>query len=302
MRRVGYVRVLGAWLGLFVPSVGEGRLERETGEPQGLRIGAELRLRHPRTGRMNEPARILGFLRSKSTGGLAVAVLFRDGVLQHGPLEKLRLEALPFGSQRRRLRALKREVREALRDELGLDASSVPIFTLRSEALQAVYRQRHGKTDSLAGLHSRGQALVSRNHAFGQRQTMVHEVIHGLSQPFIRSAPSELYEGITEYFAYRVAIRRFGYLAPQRGHSYYPRYLFALRVAELVGERALQRVFFSPVAYNLTGHLETLVDHALGRPGTFAAALAALRETEGNDAREAVRLLGGPPRTDNPWR
>ncbi|MCC6750061.1 MAG: hypothetical protein IT371_20515 [Deltaproteobacteria bacterium] len=285
------------------PDTALARQLREEADPGRVRLGAKLVLRNPRTGERNEPARVVAIHRHKSSGAISVAVLFRDGTLTHGPLARIRIESLPFGSQRRLLRAFKNRIRDAVSDELGLDARQVPLYTVKRAVLKELSRHRDDPFPELAGVFNwGGRALASRDLAFTWRQMVAHEVVHGLSEIFSRYSSPELYEGLTEYFSMRVAIRRLEHAGPDKHHAYYPRYLFALRLAELVGEHALHRTFFTTYDYDAPGELARQVDHALGRPRAFKAALSALERTKGRDARQALRLLGGPPRTDNPWR
>ena len=176
---------------------------------------------------------------------------------------------------------------------------------------------RAGRTSS-AFEGTEREAVLSDHFSAYQVTTHLHEVLHALSDSFIRQTYAvtsgsgdpardkalregyrRLMEGATEYFAQEVALARFGIRRPAN-HTYNPYVEFVRAMSHRLGSASLAPIFFGQ-GEGLVSQLREIVG-ARGR-GNLDAAVIAL----GSDQLEAAkRALGPTPMGDGtfsrtPW-
>jgi hypothetical protein len=178
--------------------------------------GQTFKLTNPGTGKPGQ-----GIVESvsvdKYSGRSRALVSFGDGGPAHEfDVARLELVGRSFREQKAALKRVRLETVKLIKQRLGVDASKVPLFSLRGLLVPSLenakggspfaraYVKEHGVgfDGPLDGFYSRSRAFVDRERSTFDQTIRVHETLHGLSQDFTKAAPPELFEGLTEYFTY----------------------------------------------------------------------------------------------------
>jgi hypothetical protein len=251
--------------------------------------GQAFLLRHPFSGKYDR-AVVVSTEIAPASGIPCAHMKFSDGNKRWVAADRLRLIGQPFGVKRRYLRRLRKQVARAARQELGVELKGITIHNVPQHRILREYG------DAVAGFHEPGTIWVERDLAQFERITTVHETVHDYTDAFADQVGTALNEALTEFFSYKVALKRLGFKKPCTTDSYYGRYRFAVRLSELVGTNRLEGIFFDDRETGALRELKRLVDARIGK-GRFKRACTAL---EAGDESRALKILG-PPRTDNPF-
>lgn len=301
---------------------GQGRHRGRYATLRGIRVGKVYPLVNPSTGKVDHKARVVarGFESFKKVP--YATVRFSNGYKEDVAAERLHLVGKPFGEKKRYMKWQKQVVAKAVRRELGLDGSKVPVTTMNGRPYAPRKRARkkpaylgpfltfYGEGlkpgEGLNGYQWEGKVYLSRNYSAFDYQTRTHEVLHALSEPFAQQAMdrgfTNVMEGINQYFTYHVARSYFGVkLDPD--HPYIDYFNFAREVAGVVGHDRLKRIVFGKQG-NLFSNLARKVDCEVGKRGAFTQACRTLEQGEPTalGAAVAARIAASPRRVASPRR
>jgi pimeloyl-ACP methyl ester carboxylesterase len=275
-------------------------------DPQ-LRVGATYTLTNPTTGRAMK-AEVVSINTNPYTKKTVAVVQFDDGERFKFAAERLALVGRPFPEQRAALKQLNQEAVELIREHLGLDASHIPVVSLRGETnnkpqnvngpfLAAFRRGGRGYTQAqIGGFYRDGRAILSREESSFEVGVRVHELLHGMSQDFTRAANSAkvnwspLVEGLTEYFTRQTTGQ-----VPDPAHGYARFVEFARALAGAIGQERLKSIFFGK-GDELYQELAAEVDRT-PRRGTFNEMVFLLQD---NSVRAISLLQPGSPAPTGP--
>lgn len=190
------------------------------------------------------------------------------------------------------LAPIARAVIARVRRSYGADASAIPVY-LVSDRMLGRLEQRIDRRDSpvsrLRGFEYRGVVYVAAGH-LELEETLVHEVLHALSQRFAAEARArgagKLVEGTTQYLTMQTgvshALKQRGFRRRGTAYGMYAR--FARHLADLIGDDVLARCYLGGgyVA------LERAVDRRIGA-GRMARAA---RRLQADDMGGALAALG----------
>ena len=190
------------------------------------------------------------------------------------------------------LAPIARAVIARVRRSYGADPSAIPVYLVSDRELGRL-EQRIDRRDSpvsrLRGFEFRGVVYVAAGH-LELEETLVHEVLHALSQRFAAEAQArglgKLVEGTTQYLTMQTgvshALKQHGFRRRGTAYGMYAR--FARHLADLVGDDVLARCYLGG-GY---AALERAVDRRIGA-GRMARAA---RRLEADDMSGALAALG----------
>jgi hypothetical protein len=194
--------------------------------------------------------------------------------------------ASPLGAQAAR-------VRQAIADELEVDASPVPVHVVKNTDLPLLHKMVGGALGhgwELSGFELSGHVFVKRGLVAVPDSVLVHEVLHAESERFSGSANMlgchSMVEGIDQWFTLSVMRHRLGLKGVERDRTYVGFTEFADLLAALVGPERLRQSFFR----DGFPALEREIDRRRGR-GALRRACAALERRELQTAMQ----LGAAP-------
>lgn len=162
-------------------------------------------------------------------------------------------EPVPFAESGGLVGSMARSVSESIDRVFGVDVRQVATHVLDQRGFDAAYARVGGRPTGsrrrggrfLMGFEYRGEVYLKNTLFKVNREVVIHELLHAVSQRFADEAAQRgrrnLIEGVTDYLTHRV-------IAPQqagRMQSAYRGYeRFAALLARRVGQKHLERCYF----------------------------------------------------------
>lgn len=262
----------------------------------GLAKGQTVPLTDPTTGRLDRKAAIVELGTDRWSKTPHAWIRFSNGLEVRYAAEHIQLVGKPMAMQKRYLEQRRQDLFAAIERYTGVSTEGIKLRSLRGRNWGPRKRKRKngpilGPFLSANGIHlepdegSEGfernrTAYLSRHYAAFDNATVTHEVLHAMSEPFLQAGRQRgaltLVEGLTDYFAFKVARPTYG-AEPNPDHAYYDYYRFANHVVRTIGESTAKSLFFSKDGSGVEKMAERY-DRAVGKPGALAEHVKALEE------------------------
>ena len=255
---------------------------------EGIYVGKKYSLRNPSNGHLDRKATVVE-AGHEALGGIPYAyVKFANGHEELYAAERLHLVGKGLKFQREYMEGAANRIDNAILKELKISDPSIRAVTLRGR-MRMPPADKHNTPvhlgpflkglgeqlapgEGLTGYYFGGRyTYVSRMYSGFDYVTRVHEKLHGMTNPFsdqaLKKDLTNMLEGMTDYFTYKVTTPHFG-IEPDKAHPYYPYVEFAENVAGKIGQEKMHKLFFGE-GKGLVAKMAREVDKAVGERGAF---------------------------------